>query len=138
MLAKEERERIIKSAMRVRHFAYAPYSQYQVGAALITRSGQIFTGVNVENAAYPAGICAERTAIFKAITAGEKDYIAMAVVTKNGGTPCGSCRQVMAEFSLEMCVIVLDETGKIVLDTTVADLLPGAFGPNDLRTTSNQ
>lgn len=138
MLAKEERERIIKSAMRVRHFAYAPYSQYQVGAALITRSGRIFTGVNVENAAYPAGICAERTAIFKAITAGEKDYIAMAVVTENGGTPCGSCRQVMAEFSLEMSVIVLDETGKIVLDTTVADLLPGAFGPNDLRTTSNQ
>lgn len=138
MLAKEERERIIKSAMRVRHFAYAPYSHYQVGAALLTRSGRIFTGVNVENAAYPAGICAERTAIFKAITAGEKDYIAMAVVTENGGTPCGSCRQVMAEFSLEMSVIVLDETGKIVLDTTVADLLPGAFGPNDLKTTSNQ
>jgi len=138
MLAKEERERIIKSAMRVRHFAYAPYSHYQVGAALLTRSGRIFTGVNVENAAYPAGICAERTAIFKAVTAGEKDYIAMAVVTENGGTPCGSCRQVMAEFSLEMSVIVLDETGKIVLDTTVADLLPGAFGPNDLKTTSNQ
>jgi len=138
MLAKEERERIIKSAMRVRHFAYAPYSHYQVGAALLTRSGRIFTGVNVENAAYPAGICAERTAIFKAVTAGEKDYIAMAVVTENGGTPCGSCRQVMAEFSLGMSVIVLDETGKIVLDTTVADLLPGAFGPNDLKTTSNQ
>jgi len=138
MLAKEERERIIKSAMRVRHFAYAPYSQYQVGAALLTRSGRIFTGVNVENAAYPAGICAERTAIFKAVTAGEKDYIAIAVVTENGGTPCGSCRQVMAEFSLEMTVIVLDKTGKIILDTTVADLLPGAFGPNDLRTTPNQ
>jgi cytidine deaminase len=138
MLAKEERERIIKSAMRVRHFAYAPYSQYQVGAALITRSGRIFTGVNVENAAYPAGICAERTAIFKAITAGEKDYIAMAVVTENGGTPCGSCRQVMAEFSLEMTVIVLDKTGNTILDTTVADLLPGAFGPSDLRTTPNQ
>ena len=138
MLAKEERERIIKSAMRVRHFAYAPYSQYQVGAALLARSGRIFTGVNVENAAYPAGICAERTAIFKAVTAGEKDYIAIAVVTENGGTPCGSCRQVMAEFSLEMTVIVLDKTGKTVLDTTVADLLPGAFGPNDLRTTPNQ
>ena len=138
MLAKEEREHIIKSAMRVRHFAYAPYSQYQVGAALLTRSGRIFTGVNVENAAYPAGICAERTAIFKAVTAGEKDYIAIAVVTENGGTPCGSCRQVMAEFSLEMTVIVLDKTGKIILDTTVADLLPGAFGPNDLRTTPNQ
>jgi len=105
---------------------------------LLTRSGRIFTGVNVENAASPAGICAERTAIFKAVTAGEKDYIAIAVVTENGGTPCGSCRQVMAEFSLEMTVIVLDKTGKTVLDTTVADLLPGAFGPNDLRTTPNQ
>jgi cytidine deaminase len=136
MLAKEDRERIIKSAMKVRRFAYAPYSQYQVGAALLTKSGRIYTGVNVENAAYPAGICAERTAVFKAVTAGEKDYKAIAVVTANGGTPCGSCRQVMAEFSLEMMVIVLDQTGKIVLDTTVADLLPGAFGPNNLRTTA--
>ncbi len=97
-----------------------------------TKSGRIFTGCNIENAAYPTGMCAERVAMFKAISEGEKEFDAMVVVTSNGGTPCGSCRQVMAEFGLDMTVLVCDETGKLLQETTVSWLLPGAFTPRDL------
>ena len=93
---------LLKQANEVRQFAYAPYSKYPVGAALLTSSGKIYTGVNIENAAFPDGICAERVAVFKAVSEGEKTFTAVAVVTPNGGTPCGSCRQVLAEFSRDM------------------------------------
>ena len=132
MITNEQRTALIRAAIEIRQRAYAPYSNYAVGAALLAESGKIYTGVNVENAAYPTGICAERVAIFKAVSEGERRFDAIAVVTSNGGTPCGSCRQVMAEFSLRMVVLVADEGGNLLMEKPVSDLLPGAFGPNDL------
>ncbi len=132
MITNDQRAALIRAAKEIRQRAYAPYSNYAVGAALLAESGKIYTGVNVENAAYPAGICAERVAIFKAISEGERRFEAIAVVTSNGGTPCGSCRQVMAEFSTHMTVLVADEGEKLLMERQVSDLLPGAFGPNDL------
>lgn len=124
---------LIQKAIESRKHAYAPYSKYRVGAALLTASGKVYTGVNVENAAYPVTICAERVAVFKAVSDGEKDFRAIAVVTANGGSPCGSCRQVLAEFSLDMEVLIADEDGNLVEQTTVADLLPFAFTPRDMK-----
>ena len=129
---REEKRSLIDIASEARRRAYAPYSNYQVGAALRTRSGRIFTGCNVENAAYPHVMCAERVAIFKAVSEGEKEFEVLAVVTSNGGSPCGGCRQVMAEFSLDMTVLIADGDGRLVQETTVAELLPGAFTPKDL------
>jgi cytidine deaminase len=133
MAADEGDPRLIEAALAARQWAYAPYSNYRVGAALLTASGRVYEGVNIENAAYPAGICAERVAVFKAVAEGERDFFAIAVATANGGSPCGSCRQVLAEFSLGARVIIVDETGRVVQETTVRDLLPGAFGPQDLQ-----
>ena len=131
-LTNEERHFLIDLALEARRRAYAPYSHYPVGAALRTKSGKVFTGVNVENAAYPTGICAERAAVFTAVTAGEREFEVIAVVTANGGTPCGSCRQVLAEFGLDTVVLIADGEGKLVQETTVGDLLPGAFTPGSL------
>jgi len=128
----QQREGLLKEAQQARHNAYAPYSKYKVGAALLTESGKVYTGVNVENAAYPLSICAERTAVFKAVSDGESKFSAIVVVTENGGSPCGSCRQVMAEFAPDMDVIIAAEDGRIDLETTVADLLPYYFSPDDL------
>lgn len=126
-------QKLIKAAQEARHHAYAPYSHYLVGAALLTKSGRIYTGVNVENAAYPTGICAERVAIFTAVSEGEREFQAIAVVTTNGGSPCGACRQVLAEFGLNTVVFLADQDGEIILETSVADLLPGAFTATDLE-----
>ena len=131
-LTDEVRQKLIDLAIEARELAYAPYSNYRVGAALLTRSGKIYTGVNVENAAYPTGICAERVAIFKAVSEGQREFIALAVVTGNGGTPCGSCRQVMAEFGLDLTVLIADADGKLRQEASLAELLPGAFGAADL------
>ena len=90
MLTDEIREKLVQSAIQARRWAYVPYSNYAVGAALLTASGRIYDGVNVENAAYPTTICAERVAVFKAISEGEREFTAIAVVTANGGSPCGS------------------------------------------------
>ena len=92
----QTRQRLIAAATAARAHAYAPYSHYSVGAALLTRTGKVYTGVNVENAAYPSGMCAERVAVFKAVSEGERSFAAIAVVTENGGAPCGACRQVLA------------------------------------------
>lgn len=132
-LTDDERRSLIDLAKEARRRAYAPYSEYQVGAVLRTRSGRIFTGCNVENAAYPTSMCAERIAIFKAVSEGDKDFDIMTVVTPNGGTPCGSCRQVMAEFGLDMTVLVANGEGKLMLETSVGELLPGAFTPKDMN-----
>ena len=132
-LSDDERHLLIDLATEARRRAYAPYSNYPVGAVLRTRSGKMFTGCNVENAAYPTSMCAERTAIFKAVSEGEKEFDVIAVVTPNGGTPCGSCRQVMSEFGLDTLVLVADGEGRLVLETTVAGLLPEAFSPKDLK-----
>lgn len=131
-LTPELQKQLIETAIQVRQWSYAPYSKYRVGASLLTASGKIYDGVNIENAAFPTGICAERVAIFKAVSEGEREFIALVCATENGGTPCGSCRQVMAEFSLDMRVLIVDESGKIHMETTVDGLLPGAFTPEDL------
>lgn len=131
-LTKQEKQSLIDLANTARQRAYAPYSKYPVGAALRTRSGRIFTGVNIENAAYPHTICAERVAIFKAVSEGEKEFEIISVVTDNGGSPCGGCRQVMAEFGLDTVVLMADGSGKLVKETNVKELLPEAFTPDHL------
>lgn len=119
---------LIAQAIQAREYAYVPYSNYPVGAALLCRSGKVFTGCNVENASSGATCCAERTAIFKAISEGERDFVAIAVVTDSPGigSPCGICRQVMMEFAPEMPVIMAGLTGdhRIRMAT---ELLPDAF-----------
>ena len=133
MLTDELRESLIQKAVDAYHGAYAPYSGYSVGAAVLTESGKIYDGVNIENAVYPLTICGERVAIFKAVSEGEKSFQAIAVVTRNGGTPCGSCRQVMAEFGLDTVVLIADNTGKLHNTLTVAELLPHSFGEADIK-----
>lgn len=120
-------QQLIQVAIQARQWAYIPYSHYAVGATVLTTSGKIYDGANIENAAYPDTVCAERVAIFKAISEGELSFEAIAVVTDNGGYPCGSCRQVMAEFGLDTVVIIADTSGKITSQLTVSELLPGAF-----------
>jgi len=132
-LTNEERQSLIDLGNTARQRAYVPYSNYPVGAALRTKTGRIYTGVNVENAAYPQTMCAERVAIFKAISDGEKEFEAISVVTDNGGSPCGGCRQVMAEFALDMIVLMADGNGKLIKETTVKELLPEAFTPEHLK-----
>jgi cytidine deaminase len=132
MLTSDERERLIAAAKEARQWAYAPYSNYAVGAALLSKSGRTYEGVNIENAVFPMTICAERVAVFKAVSEGEFDFEAIAVVTRNGGSPCGACRQVLAEFGMDTVVLIADETGQLVSELTVRDLLPGAFGSQDL------
>lgn len=132
LLNDKMRQELIRLAIEARTRAYVPYSNYPVGAALLTSTGKIFTGVNIENAAYPTTICAERVAVFKAVSEGERELVAVAVVTSNGGSPCGSCRQVLAEFGLETRVLIADAEGRLVQDVAVAELLPGAFRPEHL------
>jgi cytidine deaminase len=129
---EEQRQQLIEAAVQARKWAYAPYSQYAVGAALLTASGKMYDGVNVENAAYPTSMCAERVAVFKAVSEGELHFSSIAVATANGGTPCGACRQVLSEFGLETWVIIVDSSGRVVRESSVGDLLPGAFMPTDL------
>jgi cytidine deaminase len=131
-LNDQERRALLELANEARRRAYAPYSNYQVGAALRTSSGRIYTGCNVENAAYPTSMCAERVAVYKAVSEGERKFEVVAVVTPNGGSPCGSCRQVLAEFGLDTVVLIGDGEGSLIQETTVAGLLPGAFTPKDL------
>ena len=128
----DEKTKLIQIAIEARKKAYVPYSHYPVGAALLTKSGKIYTGANIENAAFSVTICAERTAIFKAVSEGERDLQAIAVVTKNGGTPCGSCRQVMAEFNPNMKIYIANEEGELVQETILKEMLPGYFGPESL------
>lgn len=131
-VSEEIKNKLVRIATEARKWAYVPYSRYAVGAAVLTESGRIYDGVNVENAAYPLTMCAERTAIFKAVSKGERDFQAIAVVTRNGGMPCGSCRQVMAEFSPEMLVVVADAEGNIRTAQKLSALLPGAFRADSL------
>lgn len=131
-ISQEEKQSLIDLANEARRRAYVPYSKYPVGSALRTKSGRIFTGVNVENASYPQTMCAERVAIFKAVSEGETEFEVIAVVTNNGGSPCGGCRQVMAEFGLAAIVLFGNGKGELVKETTVSELLPEAFTPQHL------
>lgn len=124
-------EELIQAAMEAQARAYAPYSNYLVGAAVRTRTGKVIVGCNVENAAYGSTICAERTALTAAIAQGERDFVAIAVVTTNGGSPCGSCRQVMAELGPAMTVYISDEMGNY-RETDVKTLLPDWFDEQKL------
>ncbi len=125
---------LIQAARRARNNAYAPYSHYDVGAAVLTRSGKIFSGCNVENAAYPSGLCAERVAIFKAVSEGERDLVAIAVVTSNAGSPCGACRQVFSEFAQDDAEVALaDDSGSVHKKFTLKEFLPERFGPKHLE-----
>jgi len=132
MLTQTRKDELVQQAIEARKQAYAPYSRYAVGAALLTKTGKVFPGVNVENAVFPLTNCAERSAVYSAVTQGEKEFEAIAVVTENAGTPCGSCRQVLAEFGLDILVLIANTDGKIVCEMTVAELLPGAFTSVDL------
>jgi cytidine deaminase len=136
-MTPEQRQKLIQTACDIRKHAHAPYSKFHVGAALLTGSGKIFSGCNVENASYGLTICAERNAVFNAVAAGEgkaghdNNWVAMAVATPGGHSPCGACRQVLVEFAPELPILLVDsdrpdaEGG--VHETDMKTLLPGRF-----------
>ena len=119
-------QELYQKALEARNKAYAPYSHFPVGAAVCTRSGQIYTGCNIENASYGLTVCAERVAAWKAVSAGERELLRLALVTSDGSTPCGACRQVLQEFAPGLEILLADTSGNariVNLDT----LLPDAF-----------
>jgi len=129
-LSDQEALELVRAAATVRANAYAPYSQFQVGAALLGSSGRVFVGCNVENASYGLSLCAERSAIVSAVAAGERTFRAIAVVGGSGqiATPCGACRQFMVEFSPEMEVLLAaPDALDVITRTTAAHLLPDYF-----------
>ncbi len=132
VLTNDLRRRLIDAAMTARQRAYSPYSGYAVGAALLTASGAVYSGCNIEIASYGATVCAERTAAFKAVSEGERAWRAIAVVTSNGAAPCGICRQVLYEFAPALTVVVADAQGRVVWEGPLGDLLPQGFGPQKL------
>ena len=125
---------LVRAAQAARRRAYAPYSHFQVGAAALSASGRMFPGCNIENAAYPATVCAERTALFSAYTAGEREIVALAIVTDtpDPASPCGTCRQVIRELAPECTVVLANMRGDVCV-TTPEVLLPGAFTSQELR-----
>ena len=131
-ITQDQRSRLLARASDARSHAYAPYSRYAVGAALLAASGKVYGGANVENAAYPTGMCAERTALFHAVSEGERRFSAIAIVTQNGGMPCGACRQALSEFGLDLIVLIADASGTIIHESTLDAILPQAFGPDHL------
>ena len=131
---KDRDRELIEEARQVRKRAYAPYSGFPVGAALLGRSGQVYVGCNVENAAYPLTTCAERSAVVQAVAQGEREFEAIAVVTLTGASPCGACRQILREFGGpqgELRVIIADLEGN-VQTFTIKELLPAGFTPEQL------
>jgi cytidine deaminase len=128
-----KKQALIMVALEARKKAYAPYSKYQVGAALLGKSGRIYSGCNVENASYGASICAERVAAVKAVSEGETNFQALVVATQGiePGSPCGICRQFLAEFGLDLCLIMVNLEGKKI-ETTLEQYLPASFGPKSL------
>lgn len=129
---KREQNELIAAAIEARRRAYAPYSRYSVGAALLADSGKIYTGANVENASYGLAMCAERVAVFRAVADGGRSFRALAVVTAGGASPCGACRQVLREFdSGALRVIMADDAGH-AREATLAELLPDSFTATDL------
>ncbi len=132
-VASTDWDRLVAAARYVSQNAYAPYSHFFVGAALLTKDGEVLAGCNVENASFGMTICAERNAVFHAVAAGRLDFAAMVVYTPTPtpSTPCGACRQVLHEFAPDMPVrCVCDGPGVITM--TVRELLPAAFGPESL------
>ncbi|CAM3443587.1 MULTISPECIES: cytidine deaminase [Brevibacillus] len=130
-----DKQALMAKALEARGLAYVPYSQFPVGAALLTGEGKVYLGGNIENAAYSLCNCAERTALFKAYSEGERDFTALAVAADTPGpvSPCGACRQVMAELCPPQMPVFLTNLNGEVTETTVSALLPGAFTKEDLR-----
>lgn len=133
------KHRLIRTAFEAREFSYSPYSHFMVGAALLAKNGTVYTGCNIENAGYTPSNCAERTAVFKAVSEGVREFSAIAIVGgKKGETdfqvtaPCGVCRQVLYEFCGPDFPVLLARTEDDYLETTLGQLLPLGFGPNDL------
>jgi cytidine deaminase len=122
---------LVARALEARNHAYAPYSGYPVGAAVLTSSGNVFTGCNVENASFGLTVCAERVAILKAVSEGDTVVTALAVVTEGGATMCGACRQVLYEFGSEAKVYLADPSGTF-RETDAKSVLPEAFDGGDL------
>jgi cytidine deaminase len=128
-------EKLIEEAKVARDKAYVPYSKFKVGAALLTEDGKIYHGCNIENAAYSMCNCAERTAIFKAYSEGDRKFTAMAVVadTDRPCSPCGACRQVIAELCPKDMMVYLTNLKGDIQEISIEGLLPGAFSPEDLH-----
>ena len=127
-MKRDIRDDLIRQAIEIRQRAYAPYSKFLVGAAVRTTSGKTFLGCNVENASYGLAVCAERSAIFAAITAGEKQFECMAIATQGGAMPCGACRQVLSEFNPDLPIFIVDvDKPEKIVEGNLWDLLPGAF-----------
>lgn len=127
-------QELMRLAIDAREQAYVPYSNFKVGAAVLAKDGRVFTGCNIENAAYGPTNCAERTAIFKAVSEGVREFAALAVVADTVGpvTPCGVCRQVMAEFFSSETPVYLGNLQGELVPTTLGELLPGAFTGREL------
>jgi cytidine deaminase len=125
---------LVKAAKEAKSKAYAPYSKFKVGAALLAKNGQVYTGCNVENASYGLTCCAERNAVFLAVGRGERSFVAIAIASDSlqPTAPCGSCRQVLNEFSPGMTVIMAGAKGQI-REHKLSELLPDSFGPKSLK-----
>ncbi|WP_332692893.1 cytidine deaminase [Halalkalibacter lacteus] len=130
-----DKMKLVEEAIKAREKAYAPYSKFKVGAALLTKDGKVIHGCNIENAAYSMCNCAERSAIFNAYSAGEKELTMLAVVadTSRPVPPCGACRQVISELCSSDMTVILSNLNGDKHEITVHDLLPGAFSPEDLN-----
>lgn len=127
-----EQQNLVDAAILSMEKAYAPYSQYKVGAAIQGENNKIYPGFNIENASYGLTICAERTALFNGVTSEQTNFKAIAIATKNGGMPCGACRQTLNEFAPDLLVIVTDSQKNNIEITTLSKLLPSSFGPKQL------
>ncbi|CAK9898356.1 cytidine/deoxycytidine deaminase regulatory subunit [Bacillus subtilis subsp. subtilis str. 168] len=129
------RQELITEALKARDMAYAPYSKFQVGAALLTKDGKVYRGCNIENAAYSMCNCAERTALFKAVSEGDTEFQMLAVAADTPGpvSPCGACRQVISELCTKDVIVVLTNLQGQIKEMTVEELLPGAFSSEDLH-----
>jgi cytidine deaminase len=132
MIQSEQREALVQASRRAWERAYAPYSRFNVGAAILGADGKIYEGVNVENASYGLTVCAERTAVFTMVTQGITEIRAVAVCTEAGVAPCGACRQVLREFSAPDVPVFLCDNAGNVRALTLAALLPESFGSEDL------
>ena len=139
-MERMQAQQLIRAAFAARRFAYTPYSHFKVGAALLARSGQVFTGCNIDSAAYSPTNCAERTALFKAVSEGVTEFSAIAIVGSREGevnrivtSPCGVCRQALFEFGGPELTVIMARSEEDYLETTLGELLPYGFGPKNLE-----
>jgi len=127
-MAVSNRDEVMKAAIDVRQRAYAKYSNFLVGAAILAGDGKIYTGCNVENASFGLTICAERATVFNAIAGGQRRFDLLAIATAGGATPCGACRQVLVEFAPELPILLIDaERPDVIVETNIRHLLPQSF-----------